>query len=71
MAAIAPNGSTSLITTATVLIKAVVAALLLNVLYRVLQEAYNIRLYAITEFGPVIHEFDPYFNFRATEVSNS
>ena len=22
---------------------------------------------AIEEFGPVIHEFDPYFNYRATE----
>ena len=31
--------------------------------------AYEIRLNAIKEFGPVIHEFDPYFNWRATEVS--
>jgi dolichyl-diphosphooligosaccharide--protein glycosyltransferase len=23
--------------------------------------------YAIEEYGPVIHEFDPYFNYRATE----
>ena len=30
--------------------------------------AYNIRLHAIREYGPVIHEFDPYFNYRATEV---
>jgi len=30
-------------------------------------KAYNIRLYAIQEFGPIIHEFDPYFNWRATE----
>jgi hypothetical protein len=30
--------------------------------------AYQIRLFAINEYGPVIHEFDPYFNFRATEV---
>jgi dolichyl-diphosphooligosaccharide--protein glycosyltransferase len=30
---------------------------------------YNIRLIAIREFGTVIHEFDPYFNYRATEVS--
>mmetsp|Transcript_108218 Transcript_108218/g.161910 ORF Transcript_108218/g.161910 Transcript_108218/m.161910 type:complete len:958 (-) Transcript_108218:55-2928(-) len=29
--------------------------------------AYDIRMGAIKEFGPVIHEFDPYFNFRATE----
>lgn len=32
-----------------------------------LQNAYNIRLQAIEEFGPVIHEFDPYFNWRATQ----
>lgn len=31
--------------------------------------SYKIRMNAIEEFGPVIHEFDPYFNFRATEVS--
>ncbi len=31
--------------------------------------AYVIRLQAIYEYGPVIHEFDPYFNYRATEVS--
>jgi len=29
--------------------------------------AYNIRLGAIEEYGPIIHEFDPYFNLRATE----
>ena len=34
---------------------------------KILQEAYNIRLYAVNEFGSVIHEFDPYFNFRAAE----
>mmetsp|Transcript_3962 Transcript_3962/g.8643 ORF Transcript_3962/g.8643 Transcript_3962/m.8643 type:complete len:996 (+) Transcript_3962:177-3164(+) len=39
----------------------------LNVLYRALVEAYTIRLYAINEFGLVIHEFDPYFNYRAAE----
>jgi dolichyl-diphosphooligosaccharide--protein glycosyltransferase len=32
--------------------------------------AYEIRMGAINEFGPVIHEFDPYFNYRATEVSD-
>ena len=31
--------------------------------------AYQIRLSSILEYGPVIHEFDPYFNYRATEVS--
>jgi dolichyl-diphosphooligosaccharide--protein glycosyltransferase len=33
-----------------------------------LSNAYAIRLQAINEFGPVIHEFDPYFNWRATQV---
>ncbi len=33
-----------------------------------LSNAYNIRLQAIQEYGPVIHEFDPYFNWRATQV---
>ena len=28
--------------------------------------AYDIRLHAIKEYGLVIHEFDPWFNFRAT-----
>jgi len=32
-----------------------------------LQNAYNIRMRAIDEYGPVIHEFDPYFNWRATQ----
>ena len=36
--------------------------------YVALQQAYTIRLRAISEYGPVIHEFDPYFNYRATEV---
>merc|ERR1711871_1140503 len=29
--------------------------------------AYNIRMFAINTYGRVIHEFDPWFNFRATE----
>ena len=33
-----------------------------------LHQAYIIRMQAIEEFGPVIHEFDPYFNWRATRV---
>ena len=32
-----------------------------------LKKAYTIRLHAIKEYGRVIHEFDPWFNFRATE----
>jgi len=35
--------------------------------YYVLKESFNIRLYAINDYGLIIHEFDPYFNFRATE----
>ena len=38
--------------------------------YAACRTAYQIRLGAIREYGPVIHEFDPYFNFRATEVSD-
>ena len=41
--------------------------LLFLILYS-LNAAYTIRLNAISTFGRVIHEFDPYFNFRATEV---
>ena len=33
----------------------------------IIYNAYKIRMGAIEEFGPVIHEFDPYFNYRATE----
>ncbi len=29
--------------------------------------AYDIRMHAIRTFGLVIHEFDPWFNFRATQ----
>ena len=29
--------------------------------------AYDIRLHAIKEYGLVIHEFDPWFNMRATQ----
>ena len=29
--------------------------------------AYDIRMYAINTYGRVIHEFDPWFNYRATE----
>uniref|UniRef100_A0A7S3JR16 dolichyl-diphosphooligosaccharide--protein glycotransferase n=1 Tax=Aureoumbra lagunensis TaxID=44058 RepID=A0A7S3JR16_9STRA len=29
--------------------------------------AYNIRMYAIRIYGNVIHEFDPWFNYRATD----
>ena len=37
-------------------------------IYRIIYYSYRIRMGAIDEYGPVIHEFDPYFNYRATEV---
>jgi dolichyl-diphosphooligosaccharide--protein glycosyltransferase len=39
----------------------------IGVLVAIGYEAYDIRLYAIKEYGRVIHEFDPWFNFRATQ----
>lgn len=53
--------------TSNVVVLSILAVVALQVLYRVSVEAYNIRMYAIEEYGPVIHEFDPYFNYRATE----
>merc|ERR1719446_2013895 len=29
--------------------------------------AYEIRLYPVKDFGYIIHEFDPWFNYRAAE----
>ena len=51
----------------TVVVPALYYALVLNVLYIALKESYEIRMHAINEYGRVIHEFDPYFNYRATE----
>lgn len=53
--------------TANVVVLSIMAVIALQVLYRTALEAYKIRMYAIEEYGPVIHEFDPYFNYRATE----
>jgi dolichyl-diphosphooligosaccharide--protein glycosyltransferase len=36
--------------------------------YFALGWAYKIRILALEGYGYVIHEFDPYFNYRATEV---
>jgi hypothetical protein len=47
---------------------AVYGGILIYGLYLALYSAYTIRLRAILDYGPVIHEFDPYFNYRATEV---
>ena len=48
------------------LLQALLGVGLLQLLYWACLEAYDIRLYAIKEFGRIIHEFDPYFNYRAT-----
>ncbi|CAE7235508.1 STT3A [Symbiodinium natans] len=39
----------------------------LNALLLALASAYHIRLFAVQNFGRVIHEFDPWFHYRATE----
>lgn len=36
-------------------------------IYWCANNAYTLRLHSIKEFGTVIHEFDPYFNWRATQ----
>lgn len=61
----APAGAT---TAAQELQTGVTWSIAVYVLYRILWSAYKIRLKAIEEYGPVIHEFDPWFNYRATEV---
>merc|ERR1719282_1685855 len=35
-----------------------------------LYAAYDIRMYPIRDFGMIIHEFDPWFNYRAAEYLN-
>ncbi|KAL7566257.1 hypothetical protein ACA910_011317 [Epithemia clementina (nom. ined.)] len=45
----------------------IITLVCLQLLYQACSEAYDIRMYAIREYGRVIHEFDPYFNYRATE----
>jgi hypothetical protein len=49
------------------ILNAVAFVALFQILFRFCREAYEIRLHAINEYGRVIHEFDPYFNYRATE----
>jgi len=50
-----------------ILYSSIWGVLALNVAFYILNEAFDIRMYAIKNFGYIIHEFDPYFNFRATE----
>jgi hypothetical protein len=56
------------ISASTMLYSWVVYGLVVYLSCIILYNAYKIRMHAINEFGPVIHEFDPYFNYRATEV---
>ena len=46
---------------------AVVWMLRLGIVAASLYMAVRIRLYAVINYGRVIHEFDPWFNYRATE----
>ena len=46
--------------------QAVFLLLIAYTYYRASLNAYEIRLYAIKIYGRVIHEFDPWFNYRAT-----
>jgi dolichyl-diphosphooligosaccharide--protein glycosyltransferase len=55
------------LSTWSLLVQSLVAVACLQGIYWSCKEAYQIRLYAIEEYGRVIHEFDPYFNYRATE----
>ncbi|CAK9062452.1 Dolichyl-diphosphooligosaccharide--protein glycosyltransferase subunit STT3A (Oligosaccharyl transferase subunit STT3A) (STT3-A) [Durusdinium trenchii] len=47
--------------------QAALAVMRINLLVVSLASAYNIRLYAVQNYGRVIHEFDPWFNYRAAE----
>jgi hypothetical protein len=48
------------------LITIVTWALRALLLYYTCVIAYDIRTFAIKEYGMIIHEFDPWFNYRAT-----
>mmetsp|Transcript_36096 Transcript_36096/g.53808 ORF Transcript_36096/g.53808 Transcript_36096/m.53808 type:complete len:1001 (-) Transcript_36096:40-3042(-) len=47
--------------------KGTMMAIALYAIFYIGYWAYKIRMQAIEEYGLVIHEFDPYFNYRATE----
>lgn len=38
------------------------------VIFITVKTGYELRVFAIEEFGPIIHEFEPYFNLRTAEV---
>lgn len=50
------------------ILQAIFGVVVIQLLYWICREAYDIRMYAVKEYGRIIHEFDPYFNYRATEV---
>mmetsp|Transcript_62857 Transcript_62857/g.112081 ORF Transcript_62857/g.112081 Transcript_62857/m.112081 type:complete len:858 (-) Transcript_62857:1195-3768(-) len=54
-------------TTVSTLVKTARNVVCLAALAWALLLAYDIRLPAVKIYGPVIHEFDPWFNYRATE----
>jgi dolichyl-diphosphooligosaccharide--protein glycosyltransferase len=45
----------------------VVALVRVVAMFFVMKTATEIRMHATTTYGRVIHEFDPWFNYRATE----
>merc|ERR1719446_991399 len=49
------------------LFKLGLVALQVYVLIWFLYAAFDIRMYPIKDFGYIIHEFDPWFNYRAAE----
>ena len=48
-------------------LKAALVAAQLYAFFFACMSAYTIRLHAENEYGRIIHEFDPWFNFRATK----
>jgi len=48
-------------------LKAALVAAQVYAFYYAASSAYTIRLHAVNEYGRIIHEFDPWFNFRATK----
>eukprot|EP00933_Yihiella_yeosuensis_P044935 TRINITY_DN40230_c0_g1_i1.p1 TRINITY_DN40230_c0_g1~~TRINITY_DN40230_c0_g1_i1.p1 ORF type:complete len:882 (-),score=156.38 TRINITY_DN40230_c0_g1_i1:129-2774(-) len=48
-------------------LKTVLIVVQLLIFLYFLYAAYGIRMYPITDYGMIIHEFDPWFNYRATE----
>eukprot|EP00451_Oxyrrhis_marina_P032806 CAMPEP_0204359156 /NCGR_PEP_ID=MMETSP0469-20131031/37040_1 /ASSEMBLY_ACC=CAM_ASM_000384 /TAXON_ID=2969 /ORGANISM="Oxyrrhis marina" /LENGTH=833 /DNA_ID=CAMNT_0051347139 /DNA_START=15 /DNA_END=2516 /DNA_ORIENTATION=- len=48
-------------------LKLAIAAVQVFILLYFCYWAYDIRLYPVKDFGPIIHEFDPWFNYRAAQ----